>query len=133
MQSVRQCVQAVASYADEVDLAQGEHMAKKATASTSTQARTTASKARTSSVPAASPHSAAAPVTGTHKKPIEAASRPVDTAAKSDVASAATVREPSHEDIARRAFELYQARGGYEGAAMTDWLRAEQELRATQH
>jgi hypothetical protein len=31
--------------------------------------------------------------------------------------------------IARRAYELYQARGGTHGADVDDWLQAEQELR----
>jgi hypothetical protein len=39
-------------------------------------------------------------------------------------ASAAT-----DEAIARRAYELYQARGGTHGADMDDWLQAERELR----
>jgi len=30
--------------------------------------------------------------------------------------------------VARRAYELYLARGGGEGSDMDDWLRAEQEL-----
>ena len=34
------------------------------------------------------------------------------------------------EAIAHRAYELYQARGGSDGADMDDWLRAEQELQA---
>jgi hypothetical protein len=34
------------------------------------------------------------------------------------------------EAIARRAYELYQARGGVEGADMDDWLQAERELHA---
>ena len=33
-------------------------------------------------------------------------------------------------DIARRAFELYCARGGQHGHDVEDWLRAETELRA---
>jgi len=36
---------------------------------------------------------------------------------------------PSHEQIAARAYELYVTRGGGEGQAMSDWLRAEGELR----
>jgi hypothetical protein len=36
----------------------------------------------------------------------------------------------SEADIARRAFELYLARGGSEGDALSDWYRAEQELTA---
>jgi hypothetical protein len=41
-----------------------------------------------------------------------------DTSAASD----------DRERIAMRAYELYLARGRGEGAAMEDWLRAEQEL-----
>jgi hypothetical protein len=37
----------------------------------------------------------------------------------------------SESDIARRAFELYCARGGQDGDALSDWLRAEQELMKT--
>jgi hypothetical protein len=33
------------------------------------------------------------------------------------------------DDVARRAYELYQARGGEPGAELDDWLRAERELR----
>jgi hypothetical protein len=36
----------------------------------------------------------------------------------------------SREDIARRAFELYLARGASEGDSLSDWYRAEQELTA---
>ena len=35
---------------------------------------------------------------------------------------------PTHDDIAERAFALYQARGGAAGAPMQDWLNAEREL-----
>jgi len=35
---------------------------------------------------------------------------------------------PTHDDIARRAYELYLERGGQDGADVDDWLRAEQEL-----
>jgi hypothetical protein len=38
--------------------------------------------------------------------------------------------EPTQEQIALRAFELYQQRGLFEGGALTDWLNAERELRA---
>lgn len=38
--------------------------------------------------------------------------------------------EPSHEDIERRAYEIYVVRGGVDGHAIDDWLQAEQELRA---
>ena len=33
--------------------------------------------------------------------------------------------------VAQRAYELYLARGGGDGRAMDDWLRAEHELRSS--
>jgi hypothetical protein len=33
------------------------------------------------------------------------------------------------DDVARRAYELYEARGGEPGADLDDWLKAESELR----
>jgi hypothetical protein len=36
---------------------------------------------------------------------------------------------PNHSDIARRAYDLYLARGGAHGNDVTDWLQAEGELR----
>jgi hypothetical protein len=39
-------------------------------------------------------------------------------------------RAPTHEEIARRAFELFVARGHAEGSDVSDWLRAESELAA---
>lgn len=35
---------------------------------------------------------------------------------------------PSQEDIRRRAYEIYSARGRADGKALSDWLTAEQEL-----
>lgn len=46
--------------------------------------------------------------------------------------AAATSRRdgtPSYEAIARRAYEIYRSRGGENGRAVEDWLRAERELR----
>lgn len=37
--------------------------------------------------------------------------------------------EPTHEDIARAAYALYEARGGEQGRADEDWFTAEQQLR----
>jgi len=37
-------------------------------------------------------------------------------------------RSASREDVERRAFEIYLARGASEGDALSDWYRAEQEL-----
>ena len=39
-----------------------------------------------------------------------------------------TAAVPDRDQIARRAFELYQKRGGKDGRAMDDWLDAEREL-----
>jgi hypothetical protein len=36
---------------------------------------------------------------------------------------------PTYDQIARRAYEIYQERGGTEGQDIDDWLRAERELR----
>jgi len=35
-----------------------------------------------------------------------------------------------HESIARRAYELYEARGGIQGDPLVDWLTAEAEILA---
>lgn len=35
---------------------------------------------------------------------------------------------PTHDDIAQRAFALYQSRGGQGGDPLHDWLAAEREL-----
>ena len=35
---------------------------------------------------------------------------------------------PTHDEIARLAYSLYESRGRQEGHQMEDWLRAEQEL-----
>jgi hypothetical protein len=37
-------------------------------------------------------------------------------------------KEPSGEEIARRAHELYLQRGGEHGKDVEDWVRAEKEL-----
>ena len=38
--------------------------------------------------------------------------------------------DPTPEEIARRAYEIYESRGGAWGSPDEDWLRAERELRA---
>ena len=35
---------------------------------------------------------------------------------------------PTHEEIARRAYEIYLERGGTPGSELEDWTRAEREL-----
>ena len=39
---------------------------------------------------------------------------------------------PDREDIKRRAYDLYQARGGGHGDAVEDWFQAEKELQPRQ-
>jgi hypothetical protein len=36
---------------------------------------------------------------------------------------------PTHDEIARRSYELFLSRGGQVGHEVEDWLRAEAELR----
>jgi len=44
-------------------------------------------------------------------------------------ASGVSRGEPTHEEIAARAYELYLARGSLDGYSEEDWLMAEAELR----
>jgi hypothetical protein len=37
--------------------------------------------------------------------------------------------EPTSSDVARRAYELYEARGSEPGADLDEWFRAEREWR----
>jgi hypothetical protein len=46
--------------------------------------------------------------------------------------SKAAVVAPSAETIGKRAFELFVARGGMNGNAFEDWVRAERELSGKQ-
>jgi hypothetical protein len=39
------------------------------------------------------------------------------------------VLEPTYDEIARRAYQLYEDRGGEHGRDQEDWLRAEREVR----
>jgi hypothetical protein len=38
-------------------------------------------------------------------------------------------REPTSEEIARRAYDYFQARGGNDGSDLADWLQAEADMR----
>lgn len=38
--------------------------------------------------------------------------------------------QPTQAEIARRAHEIYRARGGAPGCDLDDWLQAERELKA---
>lgn len=46
-----------------------------------------------------------------------------------DSASEATLEQPTYDEIAVRAYQCWQERGGGEGGAEDDWRRAEEELR----
>ena len=41
---------------------------------------------------------------------------------------AARRAEVHHDRIAQRAYELYEQRGGQDGRALEDWLKAERQL-----
>ena len=45
----------------------------------------------------------------------------------------AAMAEPPNvdEEIRRRAYELFEARGGEDGHELEDWLRAEEEIRVS--
>lgn len=49
-------------------------------------------------------------------------------AVKSELPSFAEV-PADHDEIARRAYELYEARGREPGFEVDDWLRAEREVK----
>lgn len=38
------------------------------------------------------------------------------------------VHEPSHDEVARRAYQLYEERGGEHGRDREDWFQAERKL-----
>jgi hypothetical protein len=50
---------------------------------------------------------------------------------RTEIPSAAITNEnrnPTAEDIARRAYAIYEERGRSDGADLDDWLQAEREL-----
>jgi hypothetical protein len=42
--------------------------------------------------------------------------------------SPAPEEHPNQEEVARRAYELFQARGGEPGRELQDWVQAEEEV-----
>jgi hypothetical protein len=56
-------------------------------------------------------------------------SAPKVKAASTGKAAASPSAEPTHDEIAARAYELYLARGSLDGYSEEDWLLAEAELR----
>ena len=51
--------------------------------------------------------------------------------AKPKRAPSTKLKGPSADDVARRAYEIYQSRGGDHGADFDDWLEAERQLKTT--
>lgn len=60
----------------------------------------------------------------------EHASASASTNERRDPALPSAAHEPRISRIARRAHEIYEARGGQHGKAMEDWLQAEREIDA---
>ncbi|CAM3850869.1 DUF2934 domain-containing protein [Corallococcus sp. ZKHCc1 1396] len=56
-------------------------------------------------------------------------STPERTQDKPAASRSAAPSAPTNEQIARRAFEIYQARGGTHGSSEQDWFQAERELK----
>jgi hypothetical protein len=77
---------------------------------------TTTGKKPTASAPAKQPAARRAPTQDEREK-----TRP-SAAQKSE-------REPSRQEVERRAYELWQKRGAEHGSAQADWLQAERELK----
>jgi hypothetical protein len=40
--------------------------------------------------------------------------------------------QPTHEQVAQRAYDIFLARGGVDGMDLDDWFRAERELKITE-
>ena len=83
----------------------------------------------------------AAPPAGTKKKTTTRARKKVDEAAAvpamtesevvqlgQPVQAPAIPSEPSHDEIALRAWSIYESRGGGHGQAFDDWVEAKRQL-----
>jgi hypothetical protein len=86
-------------------------------------AKTVATKTATS--PAAKKTSAKTPAA----TPVAAKTVAAKKVAEKTPAPAATPAEPTHEQISRRAFEIFQKRGHTHGGHHNDWAQAEHELK----
>ncbi|WIG95809.1 DUF2934 domain-containing protein [Myxococcus sp. SDU36] len=66
----------------------------------------------------------------TANKPTEpSSSKPPATSARSKPRAPEPRPGPTNEQIARRAYEIFLARGGTHGSSEQDWFQAERELR----
>jgi hypothetical protein len=77
---------------------------------------------------AAAPEATPAPESGQDEQISRSSLGAVAALAGTVATQAAPSRRPTREQIAQRAFEIYQSRGGGHGRDLDDWLRAEQEL-----
>jgi hypothetical protein len=59
----------------------------------------------------------------------EKVSAPKMKSASTPKAAAVSTGEPTHDEVAARAYELYLARGSVDGYSEEDWMLAEAELR----
>lgn len=59
--------------------------------------------------------------------------RVASSQARSPVALTTFQPMPPHEQIRRRAYEIYQTGGCADGRDQQDWFRAEEEMFGTQH
>lgn len=84
-------------------------------------------KRTTKTEPTTKPKASAKKTTATARKTTRTAVAPKRTVRTARVATA-----PSRDDVARRAYELFERRGGGHGADLDDWFRAEAELLAQQ-
>ena len=65
----------------------------------------------------------------THTKTSHAQTQQRPETSARNTATANNRTSPTHEQIARRAYELFLARGGHHGHHQDDWLQAERELK----
>ena len=52
---------------------------------------------------------------------------------RTKVRTVSPVRNPSDEEVRRRAFEIHIERGGIHGCDLDDWIQAEEELTEKLH
>ena len=60
--------------------------------------------------------------------PAAGAGKAVRPAKKAASEAPAPAFEPTHDEIALRAWSIYESRGGGHGEAMDDWLEAKRQL-----
>jgi len=103
---------------------------KSANAARPETAKPGAQAAATSPVSAQPP--AATPVQGKAQPPAQGKARPPaqgKTSSQTQTQTENPNRSPSQEQIAKRAYQIFQARGGEHGRHAEDWKQAEQELK----